>query len=103
MVIALKGKREQHLLLFLEHCVVEYGGAVDNRSLNDADIELCRQWATIGLINFVEFHDPACRYRTHRVDFETGNDAAWQEAHRLRRERAASSAKTLNRRLKCSI
>ncbi len=93
-------RTEQGLLLYLESCLVDNQGYVQGIKMNTDDLEIAKRWAREGFIQFerLKFGDGtmevANQYtgdarnttrRTHRVRF---SDAAWDEAHRLRRTRS---------------
>ncbi len=45
-------KEERSLLLFLETCAVDHGGLICIQHMNDADIEIAKQWNNNEFISF---------------------------------------------------
>ena len=94
-------KRDQkNLLMYLETCMVDYGGKVENRRMNADDFSQVEAWKAEGLIRFGRLFSGEANNRkrvylgTHWVLF---TDKAWELAHRFRRERAARLASKVDR------
>ena len=91
---------EHNLLLFLECRATDYGGAIDMRMMNYQDNEKVEEWRELGFIEYgricaADNHmrnkktQPASISAIHQPGSQWCrlSEAAWQEAHRLRRER----------------
>ena len=82
---------QKNLLLYLGTCLVDYGGKVEARRMNDDDFAQIELWKAEGLIRFGRlfareaFDADRTRSATHWVLFD---DQAWELTHRYRRERA---------------
>lgn len=82
---------ELSLLLYLETCAVDFGGAVDARRMNKEDFDTAAQWAREGFIEFgricaADIKTTGPQQRTQWVRL---SDAAWTQAHAERRARFA--------------
>lgn len=79
-------KEETSLLLYLETRVVDDGGAVDVRRMNEEDFEIATRWNTEGFIQFGKINPPFKHPgTTHWVKL---SDEAWVAAHIERLARA---------------
>ena len=81
---------EKSLLLYLETCAVDHGGAVEGRRMNDEDFALAARWSVEGFITFErirarDIKPDQQRVATHGVSL---SQAAWEAAHKERRARA---------------
>jgi hypothetical protein len=79
------------MLLYMESRLVDNGGKLDGRHINQEDIAIAKRWREQGFIEFgrVLFHNIKGN-NTHYVRF---TPAAWKAAHR---ERMARSARTVD-------
>jgi hypothetical protein len=89
----LTNKDEINLILYLETCLVDRGGYVENIRMNDVDRDIIKCWTKEGFIQFgrVKFYEIKGT-KTHHVQF---SDEAWQTAHSCRRIRAERETTTL--------
>lgn len=82
-------KEEDSLLLFLETQATDYGGKVGMVHMNAADIRIAEEWNKEGYIGFGRVASGdltrSPRQTTHWVRL---SEEAWEDVHRLRRERA---------------
>jgi len=76
---------ENNLLLYLETCSVDYGGKIDRRRINDAELKTLEQWSGDGFIQFgrIAAHDIVGGLSLWAIP----SDDAWNAAHRERRAR----------------
>ncbi len=100
MKLADMTKDERSLLLFLETCVVDQGGLVDTRHMNDDDRRIVGVWKVCGRVDFgrVCFEDlerlqTGAHQMSHWVEL---TDEMFALAHEERRVRSArmSEART---------
>lgn len=98
-------KDQKSLLLYFETCLVDYHGRVEGCRINEADIEIAKQFAESKLIDFGRLSmkaiqklrgDPHGRIFTHYVRF---SDKAWKLAHQFRRERSERMIGKMNSEL----
>ncbi len=93
-------QKQINLLVYLETCMVDYGGKVEARRINGDDYALMEAWKKEGLIKFgrlfaSEANKEGRSYvATHWVLF---TEKAWELAHQYRRERAARLIPKVNR------
>ena len=82
-------RQKNSLLVYLETCAVDYSGKVVGARMNAEEIEQARQWHEEDYLQFgrLPFKDipKQMAATTHWVVL---SDNAWQDAHRLRRERS---------------
>ena len=80
-------KDEQSLLIFFESCMVDYGGLIDSRRMNQEDFKIAQEWDAESHIEFgqVAFHDIKGN-NTHYVILGPGFA---EKAQELRMERFA--------------
>ena len=80
-------KNERSLLLYLETCLVDNGGKIDNRKINDEDIKIMINWEAKHFINFgrIKFNAITKPYNSNWIEF---SDLAWKLAHKERIERS---------------
>lgn len=86
-------KSERGILLYAETCLVDFGGLLEGRRMNNADIDALKKFQQAGVLEFgriplktLGMLMKAGREPTYWVTF---NDASWALAHALRRHRAA--------------
>ncbi len=100
MKLADMTKDERSLLLFLETCVVDQGGLVDTRHMNDADQKIVDVWKACGWVDYgrVRFGDlerlqTGKHQMTHWIEL---TDEMFRLAHEERRARSTrmSEART---------
>ncbi len=93
-------KDQASLLLYLETCLVDYGGKVENCRINSDDFAQVELWNVEGFMSFGRlwaseaFNTKRSRLATHWVLF---SEEAWKEAYKLRRERSVRLAAKVNR------
>lgn len=90
---------EISLLLFFETCAVDYGGLVRESAMNDGDRAIAKAWSESGYAKYERvssayLESGGLKSRNHVV---TLSDKAFEDAHRLRRERADRSFKNRTR------
>ncbi len=76
---------ERDLLVFLEHQLVENGGLVSQIELSRVEVAIICRWTEARYISWARAEEDSRIPHTRSVRF---SDAAWQDAHRLRREKA---------------
>ncbi|WP_186019898.1 hypothetical protein [Burkholderia gladioli] len=90
-------RTEKSILLYAETCLVDYGGLLEGRRMNQDDMDALKALAYAGSISFgrvpgsllSEIRDRTGRHVTHWITF---NDVAWNLAHAIRRERASKGS-----------
>lgn len=83
-------KDENSLLLYLETRAVDYSGRIDQMQMNDGDRRLLAEWSASGFVETgrICFKDVTAGHRKQETNWVRLSEVAFQEAHRLRRERA---------------
>ena len=91
---------QQSLLVYLETCLVDYGGKCESRRMNEDDFKQIALWKDCNLVRFGRLFarevvdQTRTRLSTHWVLF---SEEAWSLAHRWRRERAERLMKKVER------
>lgn len=96
MAVDTMTQTEKSLLLYLETCVVDGAGFVVGARVNDTEVSIAIGWDRAGFIRFGRrmmkemSSNPSARSSrfppTHYIRL---SEAAWDLAHRLRREKSA--------------
>ena len=85
-------KTERSILAYAECCLVDYGGLLEGRRMNEDDIAALRKFQDAGILTFgrIPFHtmETLVRVDRHPTHWITFTDAAWDLAHAVRRLRA---------------
>ncbi|WP_186187936.1 hypothetical protein [Burkholderia gladioli] len=90
-------RAQKSILLYAETCLVDYGGLLEGRRMNQDDMDALKALAYAGSISFgrvpgsllSEIRDRTGRHVTHWITF---NDVAWNLTHAIRRERASKGS-----------
>lgn len=84
-------KDERSLLLYLETRAVDHGGRVADANINAEDLAIAERWNAQGYVNFgrVAWEDVTAGRVTGSAHWCLLSPEAFEDAHRLRRERAA--------------
>ena len=85
--LAKMDKDERSLLLYLETCLVDNRGRVDQKKLNNDDRHIMELWRDNGFVNFGRIHPDEYMEKmgTHWVEL---SEDAWKLAHEERRARS---------------
>ena len=58
-------RQELSLLLFLETCAVDHGGAIDGRHMNEDDFDIAEGWSRSGFVEFGRIYSKDVQNRPH--------------------------------------
>lgn len=91
MNLAEMSKTERSLLLYLETCVVDHGGLMDMRRVNEEEMKIIDLWAFAGFIVFSRliYKDVIKTSNSVYTNAVVLTDKAFTLAHEERRARAA--------------
>lgn len=78
-------KDQRLLLLYLETCIVDKAGRVNQIHMNDKDTEQAEAWNEAGFIGYGRIIFKDCT--KNGSSWVTFSDSAWETAHRERRAR----------------
>lgn len=81
-------KSELSLLIFLETCHTDYGGPVDIRRMNTEDLEIAKRWNDDNFIEFGRIYSGDLEKQSPSTHYAILSDAAMEQAHAERKERA---------------
>lgn len=86
-------RKETELLLLLEICCSERGGALNSKYLKDpeTDIEIINRWKNIGLLEFKEIPKELQSSSTYATHFCALTKTGWDLAHKERLRRSFST------------
>ena len=87
-------KDERSLLLYLETCVVDYGGLVHSQRINDEDRAILKKWDNASFVSYsrLTFKSIELLIEKHHTSMVRLSEDAWRLAHEERRARAARRA-----------
>lgn len=96
----MKERDQESLLMYLETCLVDYGGKIDPRRVNADDWKQMEEWEGDGLIRFGRLFAAEAMKPNRHIPFTHWvlfNEEAWLLAPQYRRERAERLTKTVER------
>jgi len=89
-------KTERSILAYAETCLVDYGGLLEGKRMNQDDIDALKKFQDAGILTFgrIPFHtvETLGRMGRHPTHWITFTDAAWELAHAIRRLRAQADS-----------
>jgi hypothetical protein len=88
-------KEERSLLLYLESCLVDHHGYINAQRINIDDRATLKAWDEAGYVHYgrlpmwvIQDRYRQSKHTEHESHYVRFSEAAWQDAHRERRQRS---------------